>query len=335
LIEKTIVIWYNKSGDNMYLEELYLFCGTEQVIKKNKIDRLLENVNEEDTDIIKYDLELTPIQEVVTDCLTIPFLKKNKVIICKNPVFFTNAKSSVKHDVKPLIKYLVHPNDTTSLIIDAVGINIDKNTELYKSFQKYAYIIDVKDLDDVETKAWIKRNIELMGSSIGDEALNLLVDFLGDDLLRAEKEIEKLATLRKNDRITEKDIKELVARNYDNDAFLLIRAVISKNHAKVLEYYNNLASNINNTSFILNMISKNISDLYIAIKLDNAGYSQKDIGNILKVKPGRVYYMLKEAKELSVNTLENYINEIVKLDYRVKNGLIDKNFGLEMFLLKL
>ena len=29
----------------MYLEEVYLFTGNEQVIKKNKIDRILENVD--------------------------------------------------------------------------------------------------------------------------------------------------------------------------------------------------------------------------------------------------------------------------------------------------
>ena len=36
----------------MYLEEVYLFTGTEQVIKKSKMDRILENLKPEETDII-------------------------------------------------------------------------------------------------------------------------------------------------------------------------------------------------------------------------------------------------------------------------------------------
>ena len=317
------------------LEELYLFCGTEQVIKKNKMDRLLENVDEEETDIIKYDLELTPVQDVITDCLTIPFLKKNKVIICKNPVFFTNQRCNVKHDTKILMKYLEKPCSETTLIIDAVGVNIDKNTELFKTFQKYAYIVDVKDLDEIETKAWIKRSIEIQGSTIQDEALNLLVEYLGDDLLRAEQEIEKLVSYRPNDRISEADIRKLVVKGYDNDSFMLVKYLIQKNHQKVIELYNHLTKSIPNTSYILSMISKSITDLYIVLKLDGAGYSQKEIADILKVKPGKVYYMLKDAKGLSMASLEKYINEIVTLDYKIKNGLIDKSFGLEVFLLKI
>ena len=124
----------------MYLEEVYLFTGNEQVIKKTKMDRILENVKSQDTDIIRYDLDTISIQDVITDCMTIPFLKKSKVIIAKNPRFLTSGKSPIKHDVKPLIKYLQNPSNTTTLIIDAVGFNLDKNSEVYKNFQISVFI---------------------------------------------------------------------------------------------------------------------------------------------------------------------------------------------------
>lgn len=319
----------------MYLEELYLFTGTEQVIKKNKIDHILEQIDEEETDIIKYDLELTPIQDVITDCITIPFLKKNKVIICKNPIFLTNAKTNIKHDTKLLIKYLKNPSEQTTLIIDAVGVNIDRNSELFKTFQKCAYIIDVKSLDQIETKAWVKRNIELAGSSIQDEALNLLVEYLGDDLLRAEKEIEKLAQYRFNERITETDIKELVVKNYENDSFELIKALTSKNNRKVIEIYENLKLHTNNSQYILAIISKSISDLYTVKKLVDANFDQKDIADVMGIKPGKAYYLMKDAKEFKIDQLEYYLGEIEEVDYKIKQGLIDKNFGIDMLLLKL
>ena len=62
----------------MYLEEVYLFTGNEQVIKKNKMDRILTNLDPKETDIITYDAEITSIQEIVADAMTIPFLKKQK-----------------------------------------------------------------------------------------------------------------------------------------------------------------------------------------------------------------------------------------------------------------
>ena len=90
----------------MYFDEVYLFVGTEQVIKKNKMDRILENVDKKETDIVYYDAEVTSIQEIITDCMTIPFLVKQKVVVVKNPIFLTSVKSQVKHDTKILIKYL-------------------------------------------------------------------------------------------------------------------------------------------------------------------------------------------------------------------------------------
>lgn len=319
----------------MYLEDVYLFIGNEHVIKKNKIERILENVDPKTTDFIKYDLETISIQEVITDCMTIPFLKEKKVIIVKNPHFLASIKTPIKHDIKMLIKYLQNPTDTTILMIDAVGINIDKNSEVYKSFQKYSYIIDIKELDIIECKAWVKRSLSMAGATIGDEALNLLIEYLNGDLIRMEQEIEKLAAFRYNDRITESDIKALVSRNYEEDVFLLIKAITQKDRAQVTEIYQRISESVTDVMSIIGLISKTFNDLYTTLKLLEAGYSQNDIANIFGVKPGRAHYLIKDAKNFKLETLEQYVNQIVDLDYKIKNGLIDKTFGIEMFLLSL
>ena len=317
----------------MYLEEVYLFTGTEQVIKKNKMDRILENLKPEETDIIKYDLDTISIQEVIADCMTIPFLKKNKVIIIKNPRFLQSQKTHIKHDIKVLIKYLQNPSDTTILIVDAVGINIDKNSELFKNFQKYSYIIDIKELDIIECKAWVKRSFAKENVVIGDEALNLLLDYLHGDLLRMEQEVDKLASYKKNDRVTEADIKLLVSKNYDADIYNLIKAIIQKDRQLINEIYHNLLVTISDVSSIMGLVSKSFMELYTTLKLLQAGYSQNDIANIFGIKPGRAYYLMKDAKQFKLETLENYVTEICELDYKIKNGLIDKNLGLELYFL--
>lgn len=319
----------------MYLEEVYLFTGNEQVIKKNKIDRILENVDPEETDIIKYDLETISIQEVVTDCMTIPFLKQNKVVIVKNPTFLASVKTPIKHDTKILIKYLKNPSSTTILMIDAVGINIDKNSELYKTLQKCAYIIDVKELDLIECKAWVKRSLAVNGASIGDEALNLLIEYLNGDLLRMEQEIAKLAGLRCNDRVTEQDIRNLVSKSYEDDIYTLIRAITQKDRIMIAQTYKRISESVTDVMSIMGLVSKSFTDLYTTLKLMQAGYNQNDIANIFGIKPGRAYYLMKDAKQFKLETLEGYVTEICELDYKIKNGLIDKNLGLEMFLLSL
>lgn len=319
----------------MYLEEVYLFTGNEQVIKKNKMDRILSNLNPKETDIVTYDAEITSIQEIVADCMTIPFLKAQKVIIIKNPVFLTNVKTSIKHDNKYLIKYLQNPSDTTILLIDAVGLNIDKNAEVYKVLQKTAYIIDIKELDEVECRAWVKRRLETEGTTIGEEALNLLIEYLHGDLLRMEQEIDKLASFRYHERVTEEDVKNLVSKNYDEDLYKLIKAIINKDRNQIIAIYQGISQSVTDVGSLMALITKSFIDLYTTSKMLEAGFTQQDIANVFGVKSGRAYYMMKDAQNLRLETLEEYVNAILKLDYQIKNGLIDKTFGLEMLLLSL
>ena len=85
----------------------------------------------------------------------------------------------------------------------------------------------------------------------------------------------------------------------------------------------------------MGLVSKSFMELYTTLKLLQAGYSQNDIANVFNIKSGRAYYLIKDAQTFSLSTLEEYVNQIIKLDYQVKKGLIDKSFGFEMFLLSI
>jgi hypothetical protein len=101
------------------------------------------------------------------------------------------------------------------------------------------------------------------------------------------------------------------------------------------EIYNNLIVTIIDVSSIMGLVSKSFMELYTTLKLLQAGYSQNDIANVFNIKSGRAYYLIKDAQTFSLSTLEEYVNQIIKLDYQVKKGLIDKSFGFEMFLLSI
>ena len=148
-----------------------------------------------------------------------------------------------------------------------------------------------------------------------------------------EQEIDKLASFKKNDRVTEADIKLLVSKNYDADIYNLIKAIIQKDRKLINEIYTNLVMTINDVSSIMGLVSKSCMELYTTLKLLQSGYSQNDIANIFNIKSGRAYYLIKDAQTFTLSTLEEYVNQIAKLDYQVKKGIIDKSFGFEMFLL--
>ena len=61
------------------------------------------------------------------------------------------------------------------------------------------------------------------------------------------------------------------------------------------------------------------------------GYSEKDMASTLAVHPYRVKLAL--SSNYDENELIKSIKKLYQLDFDIKTGKIDKNFGFELFLL--
>ncbi|MBQ8293397.1 MAG: DNA polymerase III subunit delta [Bacilli bacterium] len=318
----------------MAIEEIYLFTGTEEVRNRTKMDRILSSMDEAKTSVTRYDADFISIGEIIEDALTIPFLSEKKVIIVKNPRFLTKETSPMKHDTTTFVKYLKNPSDTTVLMIDAVGMVLDNDNEAVKACKKYAYIVDTQELETVEYKAWVKRLFVLGGIDIRDDALNLLIEYVKKDSVRMEQEVNKLISyVGSNSKVTESDVKELVIPNIDDAVFLLIRAIVAKDKKAVLKIYNSLANNTQDIMGVIAMVSSTFVDLYKTAKLLKEGYKQGEIASLFKISNGRAYYLVNDAKNFSIDALEEYILKLSNLDYQIKSGQIDKNLGIELLLL--
>ena len=86
---------------------------------------------------------------------------------------------------------------------------------------------------------------------------------------------------------------------------------------------------------ILGMISSTFVDMITITKLMKMGHSQNDIAKFFNVSPGRAYYMIKNAKSFKPVDLENYVEKLANLDYKIKSGQIDKNIGLDLLIIQL
>lgn len=332
-------MWYNMDYEEvliMAVEEVYLFTGTEEVRNRTKIERVLSNLDENKTSITKYDADFISIQDIMEDAITIPFLADTKVIIVKNPRFLTSEASPIKHDPTTLIKYLKNPVETTVLIFDAVGHKLDDELEVVKAFKKYSYIVDTQDLEPVEYKAWVKRLFVLNNVDIRDDALTTLIEFVKKDSVRMEQEVNKLISyVGSGNKVTEDDVKELVIPSVDDAVFLLIKSIVAKDKKQVMKIYRSLVNNTQDIMSVISMISSSFVDLLSTSKLLKEGYKQGEIASLFKISNGRAYYLVNDAKNFNVSTLEEYVVKLSKLDYQIKSGQVDKNLGIELLLLNL
>lgn len=315
---------------------IYLFTGTSEIFIKNRMNRIIQSFNKYEYTIIKYDMETTSLSTVLSDAITVPFLEVLKIIILKNPKFLTKSATSTKDEIKAMLKYLKNPCDSTLLIIDATNTVINQSNEIYKMLKNVARIIDYPDPEEIELKGWIVRSFDANGIDIKDDALTLLLEYIGDDQARLSQEIDKLSSyVGKGGTIRKEDIKLLVPKNINNEIYLLIKAIINHDLALTNQIYDNLITHTKDSLTIFSLISNKFKELLSTYRLLKYGYSQSDIAKFYNVSTGKAYYIVQEARAFKLSDLEFYIDKLAELDYQIKSGKLDKTIGLELLLLKL
>lgn len=325
-------------GENFMKDDdlIYLFTGTSEIFIKNRMNRIIQSFKKMETTIIKYDMDIIPLSQIIEDAITVPLLEDLKIIIIKNPKFLTKGMDSPKSDVKNFIKYLKHPIDSTILIIDATNCIIHQANEIYKTLRNVARIIDYPEPEEIEIKGWIVRSFDSNNIDIKDDALNLLMEYIGDDQSRLSQEINKLTSyIGRGGTIYKKDIKLLVPKNVNNEIYNLIKAIINHDLNETYQIYNNLSNNTKDPLMIISLISNKFKELLSTYRLLKFGYSQSDIAKFYNISNGKAYYIVQEAKSFNLSDLEYYIDKLSELDYQIKSGKLDKTIGLELLLLKL
>ena len=300
------------------------------------MNRIIQSFSKYEYTIIKYDMETTSLSTVLSDAITVPFLEELKIIILKNPKFLTKSATSTKDEIKAMLKYLKNPCDSTLLIIDATNTVINQSNEIYKMLKNVARIIDYPDPEEIELKGWIVRSFDANGIDIKDDALTLLLEYIGDDQARLSQEIDKLSSyVGKGGTIRKEDIKLLVPKNINNEIYLLIKAIINHDLALTNQIYDNLITHTKDSLTIFSLISNKFKELLSTYRLLKYGYSQSDIAKFYNVSTGKAYYIVQEARAFKLSDLEFYIDKLAELDYQIKSGKLDKTIGLELLLLKL
>ncbi len=320
----------------MAVEEVYLYTGTEEVRNRIKMERVINSLDPSRTSVTRYDADFINISEIVEDAMTIPFLADTKVIIVKNPRFLTKEKSPIHHDTTTLEKYLKDPSPSTVLMIDAIGYQLEDDLEVVKAFKKYAYIVDTQELEPIEYKAWVKRSFVLNNVEIREEALVLLIEYVKKDSLRMEQEMNKLISyVGPYGKVEVEDVERLVNPSVDDAVFLLVKSIVAKDQKDVMKYFMALSHNTQDVMSVIALLSSTFVELLSVAKLLKEGYKQGDIATLFKISNGRAYYLVNDARNFEIETLEEYVLKLSKLDYQIKSGQVDKNLGIELLLLSL
>jgi DNA polymerase-3 subunit delta len=319
-------------------QNLYLVWGSDAFLIKNATEKILENNNIDKPDVEFYDLEETSLTEALEHAMTIPFFVDKKAVLLANACFLGGLKpqKDVVHPLEQLEAYLIDPNPTTVMIIQAPYEKLDRSLKVFKLLTQRAEVIDCSPDNNADVFQEVKDALEKEQMRIDANALQMFVGRIGPNRLLLESELNKLiAYAYGSTTITAEMIKEIVYRNPDDHIYLLVNAVIAMDTQMLMQIYKELLSANVDEMWIIKAICSKFQEILYTKELLKQNFKQEDIMKYFQVNKGRAYYIMKNAREVADDRLLFYLDQLDGLDTKIKTGQIDKEVGLELFLLEL
>ncbi|TVP85239.1 MAG: DNA polymerase III subunit delta [Acholeplasmataceae bacterium] len=311
-------------------ELIYLYHGKNDFLVSRAIEDKIRSLAVDDINIIRYDLLENSSDDVLEDLQTVSFFAERKIIVVDNLQALAKEEDDI---IKAWTTYLKKPNPDVTLII-ALDEILPESTPLGEALFNHAYIEDVPDIDKKDLPDFIKKHFQTHDYQISDEAVEALIERVGHDLYLFCQEAEKLMLFAyEGKRIQTDDVIGLVSRNLEENIFELTNALLDNNQAKTIEIFYDLVALNEDPLRILSNIAGKIRELMHAKLLLDKGYRQDQIANHFNIKSGRAYYLVKNAKALSLDMLERHLKKLALLDFEIKSGKIEKKLGVELYLL--
>ena len=123
--------------------------------------------------------------EVVNACMRYPVFAERQVVLLK--------EAQHMRDILKLEHYLEKPLSSTVLVIAYKDKKVDQRTKFSKLLKEKGVILSTKKMYDEKLPEWASEMISGKGFSIKKDALALLIDHIGNDLVRIQQEVEKMA----------------------------------------------------------------------------------------------------------------------------------------------
>ena len=321
---------------NSNLKSLYLLYGQEQYLIdmsikkiKKKFDELVQGIN-----YIVIDESNT--EEIIPNIEMPAFGYDRKLIIVKNSgLFKKDGRKKTESPIQEKLSNYINENHDMlddSVVLIFVEEEADKNS-VFDAVSKYGSVCKIDELKINQLVNKLKKICDLYKVNVSQTTLNYFIENCGTNLQNLINEIRKLIEYKgEGGTIEIADINKLSIKQIESIIFDLTDNLAIRKIDKSLEILDNLIYQKEPLQKILITLYGHFKKLYLCQVATN---SNKDIVNVLKLKPNQTFLINKyknQAKHFKVKELRKILKDFADLDYNFKSGNIDLDVGLRSVL---
>ncbi|MFQ5828182.1 MAG: DNA polymerase III subunit delta [Candidatus Methylomirabilia bacterium] len=261
-----------------------------------------------------FDARETEPEVIVRSALTLPFLAPVRLVVVKECQALA-AKGSA-----PLVEYAQAPNTETRLLFLASGA-VPATHWLLKIVPPAA-VVPVKRPTGRDLVSWLKRRAAGAGLEVSEEAAQLLIQCIGEDLLALAGELEKagLAAGPNARRIGIEEVRAVVGEHRVRSIFELTRALERRALGQALAVLEALLAAGEEPLAVLGMLTREVRLTWLAKEWVRTGKPVDEMARLLRRPPHAVETFLAHVESFSAPALARQLSRCWEVERRLKTG---------------
>lgn len=209
---------------------IYFLMGEEPFFIDKITELLIDNVlNDSEKDFnqqIFFGAD-TDIATIINACKRFPMMSKYQLVVVK--------EAQTVKNIELLSNYAKKILSSTILVINYKYKNYDRRKSLLGLIEQTGVVFESKKIPDYKMPGFITSHLRQKNIGIDPKAAQMLSDFLGNDLNRLDKELDKLMIILseiKSNKITPELVEENIGISKEYNNFELLKALLVKDTVK-------------------------------------------------------------------------------------------------------
>ncbi|MFL2628380.1 MAG: DNA polymerase III subunit delta [Candidatus Marisimplicoccus sp.] len=307
---------YNKIITKINNEEffpIYVLVGDENYFADNIINLLTSKVVNEDSkdfDYFKFYGSEVNEDKVIDSAKRFPLVGDYNFVVVKD------AKSISKNFDK-LTNYIDSPNVKTILVLSFINQSLDKRKRIYSLAKKNGVVFESKSIYENQIFKWINDAAISKKIKLHPKSVQIIIDFIGNDLSQIENELDKLKINSKPEDIIRPDeVETIIGFSKEYNFFELTKFIGKKNFTKTIEIIEYMSTN--SVKYPLTLMISSIFYFFNKLFIYHSVENKREASKIMGVNP----YFIEEYKLASPNysmkDISKIFNHLLEADKRSK-----------------
>jgi len=328
----------NKSG------KCYLLCGDEEYTKDHYVKQFFKRVENgpvPEFNLLTFNGKAFTPHAVASALEDFPYMSDYKLIFVSE-VDLGKLTETVVSELCDIIEdmpeyanilILARRNELTQKLLSKK--EKAPVSTLLTFLEKNGLIVNFETQTGVKLKKWVYRHFEAANTPIGNDVLDYMIAFCGEDMYTLHSEAGKLIAYCKGREVKKTDVEAVCCANESYRIFDLTKALSARNTKAVHDIYNNLIKNGASPFMVINMLSSCITDMTVVKAGLESGKSVQEIAKTLKTFDWAVKNYAPFVRKTDYKYLEYAAMKCNECALALKSYRTDPACAVEFFLLKL